>query len=159
MKNYIKITIFILLFIPHFLSCTNKELEDSCNDNKLVLKSKHYYPYSKLLKAEVYKCPADTNFEFIKTFYENGNIAAKAYYYYGKRNGYWTLYSENGKISFEGNFNSGKKDGYHKIFHDNGKIHIEEFYNDGVEVGQRLYMDSISGEIYKKEDYDNKINM
>ena len=120
--------------------------------------SNSYYDEQKYIKIkidkdlEIYHYSADTNRTMIKTFWLNGKLQSKTFFYKGKRDGKWIQYYDDGSISDESFFVNDLPDSLHKSFYRDGKLFKLEKYKLGKRIGLPEYYDTSGVKIIK---FDN----
>ena len=73
--------------------------------------------------------------EYVKKYYENGQLKLEGKYIDGKKEGLWKQYYENGQLSREENYKENKLDGQSKYYYINGKIMEERNCKKGERDG------------------------
>lgn len=122
--------------------------------------SQDYYDEHKYIKIkidkglEIYHYSTDTNRTMIKTFWQNGELQGRTFFYKGKRDGKWILYFDDGSISDEAFFVNDLPDSLHKSFYRNGKLSKLEKYKVGEKIGVWEYYDT-SGNKGRTVKFDN----
>lgn len=72
------------------------------------------------------------------SYFKNGKIEQKRYYFNNKINGKNTFYYDNGQIAQEANYNHGVYDGLYQQWYKTGKLKITALYEDGSRVDNKF---------------------
>lgn len=80
--------------------------------------------------------------EFWKYYYSNGNLMEQGHYKMDSRNGYWYFYGEDGRLEMEGHMRNGQKNDWWLFYDMNEKINHKCQLREGIKNGYCLkYMD------------------
>jgi len=97
----------------------------------------------------------DTVFNYLKVFYNDGNLQLEGALKDGERTGKWTSYFQQGGKWSETHFENGKSQGESKSYYENGNLRYEGNYSQGEKAGHWNLYDS-TGTKMKGADYDKK---
>jgi len=131
---YMKNTLFILLTVGFFISCTSVN-EESKNEV-----TKHTIEQNEVkVTIEDQSDVKVENGPFIEKF-PNGGIKIKGEMLNGNRDGVWVAYFQSGIKQSESTYLNGVLNGKYAVFYENGNIRMAGYYDNGERDGVwRLY--------------------
>lgn len=125
----------ILLFLTIFFVSILKLSAQTLQMNET------FYDVSKRQIKERYYINASSNNRdsLYQSYFQNGQLKSKGYFYKGKQTGNWEYYYENGQLKMNGQMNNGVRVGPWEYFYESGIIQMEGVSDGSSKVGEWIF--------------------